>query len=78
MQYPCLFQNHSRSFANATKRHARPVLLLPAAFDAHTDIPRIGYDAGLGNFDSRPLRIEFFENQIDDAFRQRLEQVEGM
>ena len=37
------------------------MLLLPAAFDTHADIARIGCDTGLGNFNARPLRIEFFE-----------------
>jgi len=33
------------------------------------------HDAGLGNFNPRPLRIEFFEYPIHDRFRERLEQV---
>ena len=49
----------------------------PPALDAHADITRIRHDAGLGDFDPPPLRIELFEHQIGDAFRERLEQVKG-
>jgi hypothetical protein len=51
---------------------------LTGALDAHADIARIGDDAGLGNFDPCPLRIEFLEDQADDRFGERFEQVEGM
>ena len=73
----CLIRERFRFFLTSL-RVTFAMLLLPAAFDTYADITRIRYNAGLGNFNSRPLRIEFFEYPMHDRFRERFEQVEGM